>query len=79
MPIPRVYPIRKLIALLKKYGIRLNVSHGKGSHGSFEGKDIHGNDQSFPLPRAQIKKEISSDYIKPLLRRFGLTEAIFDE
>jgi hypothetical protein len=79
MRVPNVYPLKKLINILKNHGIYLDVSRGKGGHGSFRGNDINGNYQLYPLPAAQMKKEVTGNYIRGLLRRFGLDESIFDE
>jgi len=79
MGVPRVYPIRKLKKKLKQYGI-IWVSHrGKGGHGIFQGQDTNGEIQSYPLPSAEHKKEVTGNYLRGLLRRFGLNENIFNE
>jgi hypothetical protein len=79
MRVPNTYPISKLKKRLQNHGIYLDISRGKGGHGSFRGNDTNGNYQLYPLPAAQIKKEVTGNYIRGLLRRFGLNATIFDE
>jgi hypothetical protein len=76
MSIPKVYPIRKLQQKAKERGIEW---FSGGKHGKFKGPDSSGRIQAYPLPSAQHKKEISSNYLKGFLRRFGLDETFFDD
>lgn len=79
MSIPKLFSIRELVKRAKKRGINWNKSRGKGGHGAFVGPDINGDIQTYPLPSAQSKKEVTSTYLKGFLRRFGLTDDFFDD
>lgn len=71
MPIPSVYPFRKLEKLLKDRSIVWEPDKGKGGHGSFVGPDKSGKIQAYPLGRTQAK-EVTREYLKGLCRRFEL-------
>lgn len=79
MNVPRTYPARKLKKILKKHGIDWIGKGGKGGHGIFQGKDVNGDVQKYPLPSGQHKKEVTRTYLHGLLRRFGLNEQILYE
>ena len=70
MSIPKLYPFRKLKQKANKVNILWISCRGKGGHGLFKGHDSYGNIQSYPLPGAQHKKEITGVYLKGFLRRF---------
>jgi len=79
MGVPRLYSVRKLKKILSKHNITWQEHRGKGGHGLFQGPDTNGKIQSYPLPSAQHKKEVSGSYLRGLLRRFGLSEDIFGD
>jgi len=78
MRVPHTYPVRKLIKNLKKNGINWVPQKGKGGHGVFEGPDVNGIVQKYPLPSAEHKKEVTGEYLRGMLRRFGLTEKVLE-
>ncbi len=76
MRVPKLYSIRNLKKKAKKYEI---VWFPSGRHGKFKGPDIHGKEQSYPLPSAQHKKEVTGTYLRGFLNRFGLGEDFFSD
>jgi len=78
MSIPKQYSFRKLKKKLKAVGIVWYPSRGKGSHGTFRGKDIDGKMRCYPIPYSQ-HKEVARNYLKGLLRRFGCNEKILNK
>ena len=74
MSVPKLYPIRELKKRARQRGILWIKSKGKGGHGAFQGPDINGDIQTYPLPSRQHKKEVTRTYVKGFLRRFGLGE-----
>lgn len=76
MRAPKLYPIRKLKKKARERGIEWFPS---GPHGKFKGPDIYGEEQTYPLPSAQHKKEVTGTYLRGFLRRFGLGEDFFND
>lgn len=72
-------PFRNIRKNLKGLAIHWDPRKGKGSHGSFVGPHQKTRaTQCFPIPRHQ-QQQMNIDYIKALRRRFGLTDAQYDD
>jgi hypothetical protein len=76
MSVPRLYPFGKLKKKAKEYNIEWIP---KGRHGRFKGPNTKGEIHIFPLPHAQHRKEVTREYLKSFLRRFGLNEDFFSD
>ena len=76
MKVPRLFPLREMKKKAKRYGIKWIP---QGRHGKFKGKDTSGENQTYPLPSAQSKKEVTGTYLRGFLTRFGLGEDFFDD
>ena len=71
MPLLTSFKFSRLKRRLKNREIFWNAQHGKESHGSFEGKDQDGNQQSYTIPAKQ-QRDVGRVYLRGLCTRFGL-------
>ena len=71
MALPKQLSFRELKKKLKLAGIEWYPSRGKGSHGTFRGEDVDGKMRSYPIPYSQ-QREVDRNYLKGVLRRFGV-------
>ena len=75
----RLKSFRQIKSNLNTLGISWEPKRGKGSHGCFIGPHQEtGRLHSYPIPHNQ-QREITTDYIKGIRRRFGLTDKKWDE
>ncbi len=75
MALPKQLPFRELKKKLRLVDIEWYPSRGKGSHGTFRGEDVGGKMRSYPIPHSQ-HREVDRNYLKGILRRFGLGEDV---